>query len=67
MSDEERMIEKLAGHREVKEATMRSFRKAGIPCHETVHNDSRGDISIERKTDFGRVRKIISGWSGEEI
>ncbi|VXD15567.1 conserved hypothetical protein [Planktothrix serta PCC 8927] len=60
MSDEDRMIEILIKHRDLKRFVIKKLKEEGISCQETTKNDPKGDILIVNPEDVARVKEIIN-------
>ncbi|MGL5059689.1 MAG: hypothetical protein ACRC62_06875 [Microcoleus sp.] len=59
MSAEDKIIEKIILHRDIKELVIQELRTAGIPCQETQFTDPRGDILIISPNDAAKVKQLI--------
>lgn len=64
-SDEDRLIEVLRQHRDLKRWVMSQFADRGIPCQETYGNDEKGDIKLDRSADVAQVHETVLGWQCE--
>ncbi|MCU0541707.1 MAG: hypothetical protein MUE44_05885 [Oscillatoriaceae cyanobacterium Prado104] len=59
MSAEDKIIEKIILHRDIKELVIQELRAANIPCQETEFTDPRGDILIISANDAAKVKQVI--------
>jgi len=58
MSDEDKQIEALKKHKELRIYVQKELKKKGIKSRETRKNDPRGDIAIKRK-DKEKAKQTI--------
>ena len=59
MSAEDKIIEKITLHRDIKNLVIQELLAAGVQCQETNFTDPNGDILIVNASDAAKVKEII--------
>lgn len=59
MSAEDKIIEKITLHRDIKNLVIQELLAAGIKCQETNFTDPNGDILIVNPSDAPKAKEII--------